>query len=464
MLKPPNPGAPYHSGMEALRRLPPLDHVLADPSLQPLIDALGRPAVADLVRAAIDERRAALLAGAAPAEDREGETARIAALARERDRPPLRRVINATGVVVHTNLGRSPLPAEAVDALLATTRGYADVELDLTSGQRGSRQTHVASLIADLVGAERGLAVNNAAGALVLVLAALARGREVVVSRGQLIEIGDGFRLPEIMEQAGARLVEVGSTNRTRPEDYARAIGPETALLLRAHPSNFRVVGFVEEVSTADLAAVGRAHGIPVVDDIGSGLLAPDPDLPGEPDAAGSIAAGADVVLFSGDKLLGGPQAGLIAGRDDLLERIARHPLARALRIDRLSLAALQATLQLHRDPARMRDRIPSRRMIAMPETEIRARAQRLAEATGGTVVDTIGRVGGGALPTIDLASAACALDDPDGTLHAALRTGEPAILGRLEDGALLLDCRTLLDDDELLAVIDRVRAVRAAG
>lgn len=464
MLKPRHPGDPYHSGMEALRRLPPLDWVLSDPSLQPLIDAIGRSAAADLVRAAVDERRAALLAGAAPADDREGEAALIAALALNLDRPPLRRVINATGVVVHTNLGRSPLPTEAVDALLATSRSYADVELDLATGQRGSRQTHVAPLLADLVGAERGLAVNNAAGALVLVLAALARGREVVVSRGQLIEIGDGFRLPEIMEQAGARLVEVGSTNRTRPEDYVRAIGPDTALLLRAHPSNFRVVGFVEEVTTADLAEIGRTHGIPVVDDIGSGLLMPDPDLPGEPDAAGSIAAGADVVLFSGDKLLGGPQAGLIAGRDDLLERIARHPLARALRIDRLSLAALQATLGLHRDPARMRERVPTRRMIAMPYAEVRARAERLAEATGGTVVDTVGRVGGGALPTIDLPSAACALDDPDGALHAALRTGEPAILGRLEDGALLLDCRTLLGDEDLHAITERVRAARGTG
>jgi L-seryl-tRNA(Ser) seleniumtransferase len=450
--------------MEALRRLPPLDLVLGDPSLQPMIAAIGRSATADLVRLAIDRRREDLQAGAVPAEDRDAEAALIAELTIRLDRPPLRPVINATGVVIHTNLGRSPLPAEAVDALSATAGGYADVELDLTENRRGSRQSHVAPLIADLVGADRGLAVNNAAGALVLVLAALARGREVVVSRGQLIEIGDGFRLPEIMEQAGARLVEVGSTNRTRPEDYERAIGPDTALLLRAHPSNFRVVGFVEEVDVSRLAEIGRAHGVPVVDDIGSGLLAPDPDLPGEPDASGSIAAGADVVLFSGDKLLGGPQAGLIAGRDDLLERIARHPLARALRIDRLSLATLEATLRLHRDPVRMRQAVPSRRMIAMPVAEVRDRAERLAARVGGTVVDTAGRVGGGALPAIDLPSAACALPDPDGALHRALRMGEPAILGRLEDGALLLDCRTLLDERELDAVAERVRAVADGG
>ena len=439
--------------MEALRQLPSVEHVLSDPACADLD--------ADLVRRAIEVRRAALRDGAEPAADRTAETALIIDLARGLDTAPLRRVINATGVVVHTNLGRAPLAPEAAAAVAATAAGYADLELDLGTGQRGSRQTHLGPLIARLTGAEAGLAVNNAAGALVLGLAALARGREVIVSRGQMIEIGDGFRLPTIMEQAGARLVEVGATNRTRLDDYAGAIGPDTALILRAHPSNFRVVGFTEEVGTADLAALGREHGVPVLDDIGSGLIAPDPDLPGEPDARGAIAAGADVVLFSGDKLLGGPQAGIIAGRADLVHAIGRHPLARALRIDRLGVAALQATLRLHLDPERARAAVPVRRMIATPLADVRARAERLAGLVGGETVETAARIGGGALPTVDLPSAACALPDPDGSLHAALRTGEPAVLGRLEDGLLLLDCRTLLDDAELDTVVARVRAAR---
>lgn len=447
--------------MQALRQLPSVEHVLSDPALAALRAELGQAGAAELVRRALDERRAALLAGAEPAGDRAAETALLAAAAQALDAQPLRTVINATGVIVHTNLGRSPLAPEAVAAVAASAGAYADLELDLATGQRGSRQTHVGSLIAGCTGAEAGMAVNNAAGALVLVLAALARGREVIVSRGQMIEIGDGFRLPTIMEQAGARLVEVGATNRTRLDDYAEAITPATALILRAHPSNFRVVGFTEEVATADLARLGREHGIPVVDDIGSGLLEPDPDLPGEPDARGAIAAGADLILFSGDKLLGGPQAGLIAGRADLVHTVGRHPLARALRIDRLSLAALQATLRLHADPARARAAVPVRRLIAMPLADVRRRAEALAAATGGEVVESAARIGGGALPTIDLPSAACALPDQDGTLHEALRTGAPAVLGRLEDGRLLLDCRTLLDDAEIALIAERVAACR---
>mgnify|MGYP006268925475 CR=1 FL=1 len=447
--------------MEALRQLPSVEHVLSDPAAASLVAELGQAGAAELVRRALDARRAALRDGAEPAADRTAETAIVVATARTLDAQPLRTVINATGVIVHTNLGRSPLPPAAVAAVADSAGGYADLELDLATGQRGSRQTHIGPLIARLTGAEAGIAVNNAAGALVLTLAALARGREVIVSRGQMIEIGDGFRLPTIMEQAGARLVEVGATNRTRLADYRDAITPDTALILRAHPSNFRVVGFTEEVGTADLARLGREHGIPVVDDIGSGLLAPDPDLPGEPDARGAIAAGADVVLFSGDKLLGGPQAGVIAGRADLVHAIGRHPLARALRIDRLSLAALQATLRLHGDPERARAAVPVRRLISMPIADVRRRAEQLAEATGGEVVETAARIGGGALPTIDLPSAACALPDRDGALHEALRTGAPAILGRLEDGLLLLDCRTLLADDDVGVIAERVDACR---
>jgi L-seryl-tRNA(Ser) seleniumtransferase len=447
--------------MEALRQLPAVDRVLAEPVLDALASELGHAGAADLARAALDARRAELMAGAEPAGDRDAEAALIAGRVLALDGARLRPVVNATGVVVHTNLGRAPLPAEAVRAVAATAGAYADLELDLATGQRGSRQAHVGPLAARLVGAEAAIAVNNCAGALVLVLAAVARDREVVVSRGQLIEIGDGFRLPEIMAQAGARLVEVGATNRTRLDDYAAAIGPETALILRAHPSNFRVVGFTEEVAVADLARLGDERGVPVVDDIGSGLIRPDPDLPGEPDASGAIAAGAGLVLFSADKLLGGPQAGLIAGRADLVEAAARHPLARALRIDRLGVAALEAVLRLHADPERARAAVPVRRMIALPAEQVRARAERLAALTGGDVAETAARIGGGALPAVDLPSWACALPDPAGDLHAALRTGEPAVLGRLEDGRLLLDCRTLLDDAEVDVVAARVAACR---
>jgi L-seryl-tRNA(Ser) seleniumtransferase len=447
--------------MEALRKLPSVEHVLSDDALAALVAELGQAGAAELVRQALDARRAALLDGAEPAHDRAAETAIIAATARALDAQPLRTVINATGVIVHTNLGRSPLAPEAVAAVTASAGAYADLELDLATGQRGSRQTHVGPLIARLTGAESGMAVNNAAGALVLTLAALAHGREVIVSRGQMIEIGDGFRLPTIMEQAGARLVEVGATNRTRLDDYAAAITPATALILRAHPSNFRVIGFTEEVATADLARLGRERGVVTVDDIGSGLLLPDPDLPGEPTARGAIDDGADVVLFSGDKLLGGPQAGVIAGRADLVQTIGRHPLARALRIDRLSLAALQATLRLHGDPERARTAVPVRRLISTPLAEVQRRAEALAAATGGEVVESAARIGGGALPTVDLPSMACALPDQDGSLHAALRTGEPAILGRIEDGLLLLDCRTLLDDADVAVIAARVNACR---
>ncbi len=447
--------------MEALRQLPAVDRVLNEPALAGLVAELGHAGAADLARRALDARRAELAAGAEAAGGRDAEAALVARRALALDGTRLRRVLNATGVVVHTNLGRAPLPAEAVRAVAGTAGAYADLELDLATGQRGSRQAHVGPLAARLVGAEAAIAVNNCAGALVLVLAALAREREVVVSRGQLIEIGDGFRLPEIMAQAGARLVEVGATNRTRLDDYAAAIGPETALILRAHPSNFRVVGFTEEVAVADLARLGAERGVPVVDDIGSGLVRPDPDLPGEPDAAGSVAAGAGLVLFSADKLLGGPQAGVIAGRADLVEAAARHPLARALRIDRLGVAALEAVLRLHLDPERARAAVPVRRMIAMPADEVRARAERLAALTGGDVAETAARIGGGALPAVDLPSWACALPDPAGELHAALRTGEPAVLGRLEDGRLLLDCRTLLDDADVEVIAARVTACR---
>jgi L-seryl-tRNA(Ser) seleniumtransferase len=284
---------------------------------------------------------------------------------------------------------------------------------------------------------------------VLLALAALAEGQEVVVSRGELLEIGDGFRIPDVLARSGARLVEVGTTNRTRAADYEAAIGAETAILLRVHQSNFRVVGFTELPRVEELAAIARRHGLPLVDDLGSGALG---HIPGEPSARESLAAGADLVCFSGDKLLGGPQAGIVAGRADLVERLRRHPLQRALRVDKLSLAALEGTLRLHLDaPAR----IPVLRMLREDANAVRGRAERLAEMTGGTVEETVARVGGGALPLAELPSFACALDE---SLAAPLRTGEPPVIGIVRDERLLLDCRTLADDelDEVAAAVRR--------
>ena len=295
--------------------------------------------------------------------------------------PSLRRVLNATGVLVHTNLGRAPLPEAGIARAVEVGRGYSNLEYDVAAGARGSRQDHLASLLQRLTGAEAALVVNNNAAAVLLALAALAEGREVLVSRGELIEIGDGFRIPDVLARSGARLVEVGTTNRTRATDYERAIGPETAVLLRVHQSNFRVVGFTELPDLSDVAQVAKRAALPLVDDLGSGALVP---LGDEPTARGSLAAGADLVCFSGDKLLGGPQAGIVVGRADLVERLRRHPLQRALRADKLTLAALEGTLALYLDPELARREIPVLRMLDESVDDVRARAGRLAEQGRG--------------------------------------------------------------------------------
>jgi L-seryl-tRNA(Ser) seleniumtransferase len=364
-------------------------------------------------------------------------------------------VINATGVIVHTNLGRAPLAGDALERVAAVAAGYSNLEYDVGEGARGSRQDHVAPILRRLTGAEAALVVNNNAGALLLALAALAEGSEVLVSRGELIEIGDGFRIPDVLARSGARLREVGTTNRTRAADYERAVGPETALLLRVHQSNFRVVGFTEQPRLEELVRIGRAHAIPVVDDLGSGVLV---ELEGEPSARDALSAGADLVCFSGDKLLGGPQAGIVVGRADLLDKLRRHPLQRALRADKLTLAALEATLALYLDPKRAAREIPVLRMLGEPLEAVRTRADRLAELVGGEVEQTVGRVGGGALPLAELPSFACAVEEE---LAAPLRDGEPPVIGILRDGRLLLDCRTLSDEevDEVAARIATVRS-----
>ncbi len=433
---------PSREARERLRELPSVDRLAVS-----------------VARAELEERRRELLARDGDA--RAPQETELVRGARGRLRPALRRVLNATGVVVHTNLGRAPLARAAREALQAAAEGYSDLELDLASGERGSRRTHVESLLREITGAQAALVVNNCAGAVLLAAAALAGdGRELVVSRGQLIEIGGAFRIPEVVAQAGARLVEVGTTNRTRRSDYERAIGPSTGAILRAHPSNFRTLGFVEQVEIEQLCTLG----VPVIDDVGSGMLAEDIELLAEePPVRRSLRAGAALVCFSGDKLLGGPQAGIMLGTSEAVDAAARHPLARALRIDKLSLAALAATLALYRDPELARREIPVLAMLTADEDDgLARRARRLAGAVGGELVQGVGRVGGGALPLLDLHGPAVAIDPGPGgaeALAARLRAGDPAVVGRIQDGRVLLDPRTLTDGE----ADEAAAAVRAA-
>jgi L-seryl-tRNA(Ser) seleniumtransferase len=435
------------SDTPALRRLPSVDRLIADPRLQGESHDLAVAAARVVLERAREQIRDGGEAG-----DLVGAV--VAELAASR-RPSLRRVLNATGVLVHTNLGRAPLAPAALERVVEVGAGYSNLEYDLERAERGSRQDHLGPLLERLTGAEAALVVNNNAAAVLLALAALAEGREVVVSRGELVEIGDGFRIPEVLARSGARLVEVGTTNRTRAADYERAIGPDTALLLRVHQSNFRVVGFSEQPRLAELADVAARHGLPLVDDLGSGALAPVAD---EPTPAESLRAGADLVCFSGDKLLGGPQAGIVVGRAELVERLRKHPLQRALRADKLTLAALEGTLVLALDPA-TREQIPVLRMLHEPVERVRARAQRLAELVGGEVEETVARVGGGALPLTELASAACAVEE---ALAERLRLGEPPVIAIVRDGRTLLDCRTLTDAeaDEVAEAVAAARPV----
>ena len=423
-----------------LRGLPSVDTLLGEELGADLVERHGRPATVEAIRAA--------LAGARGRGVADGPDELLAEAARLLGRPPsLRPALNATGVIVHTNLGRAPLAAAAIERATAVAAGYSNLEYDLEAGTRGSRHSHLGAILAELTGAEDGMAVNNNAAAVMLTLAALAGGREVPISRGELIEIGDGFRIPEVLAQSGARLVEVGSTNRTRIGDYARALGPDTGAVLRVHQSNFRMVGFTEAPALHELCTLAAEHGVPVIDDLGSGQLIDLPDLADEPTARSSVEAGATVVCFSGDKLLGGPQAGVIVGATEAVARIRRHPLARAVRIDKLSLAALEATLELYRDPARALREVPVLRAVAEPAAAVRERAERLAARLGGDVAATTARVGGGAVPLLEIESFACALDGGD-QLAAALRSADPPVVARVQEGRVLLDCRTLTDEE----------------
>jgi L-seryl-tRNA(Ser) seleniumtransferase len=430
---------------ERLRALPAVDRLAA----QLIRDAGdGQITLADAgaaARAVLDARREELLDG------RAGDADLVARARRHLSVGP-RRVLNGTGVILHTNLGRAPLAEVAAAAVADAARGYLDLEFDLVTGRRGSRDAHVAALLRELTGAQDALVVNNGAAATLLAAAALAGpGRAIVVSRGQLVEIGGGFRIPDVVAQAGARLCEVGTTNRTRIEDYRAALADGADVILRVHPSNFRAVGFVEEVGIEMLCTLG----VPTIDDLGSGVL--HADLLGlmadEPPVRASVAAGAALVCFSADKLMGGPQAGILVGSREAISACRRHPLARALRVGRLPLAALAATLALYRDPPRAVREIPVLAMLAADPATLAQRAQRLAQATGGEIVDAVARVGGGALPLLELRGPAVAITagaDGADALAGRRRPPAPPLIVRIAGGRVVVDPRTLHGDAEL--------------
>jgi L-seryl-tRNA(Ser) seleniumtransferase len=450
---------------QGLLRLIPQVNELVEATGAPEADGLPRQVLTDAARNVVDGARRAILGGgeAPSAGDLSLESLgrRVAEEASRMMSPSLRKVINATGVILHTNLGRSPLSEAGLEAVRATCEGYCNLEYRLQEGRRGSRQEHLDELLCRLTGAGAAMVVNNNAAAVLLVLAALARGREVVVSRGELVEIGDSFRLPDIMHQSGARLVEVGTTNRTRASDYMNAIGPDTALIMKIHQSNFRIVGYTEDVPLAELALLGKQHFVPVVEDMGSGCLLDleRVGLNGEHTAAASISAGADLVTFSGDKLLGGPQAGIIVGSSEYVESLRMHPLARALRIDKMAIAALEATLLAYLDPENAWKELPALRMMAEPAEVVRARARRLKRAvdaagveglTTGVVAD-VSRVGGGSLPTAEIPTFCVRLSHARfsaDALEEHLRNSETPVLARVKEDALLLDVRTLSDGE----------------
>jgi L-seryl-tRNA(Ser) seleniumtransferase len=445
------------------RAIPSVDRMTRRPGVQALIARYGHGAVVEAVRSAAGELRERLRGGR-DASDQEALAAsieqRAGMLLGSSFRPSLRRVINATGVIVHTNLGRAPLGDAAVSRIRELASGYTNLEYDVDAGRRGARDAHAEALLCRLTGAEAAVVVNNCAAATMLALAALARGREVVISRAELVEIGGGFRVPDVMTQSGARLREVGTTNRTRAADYALAISEQTGAILRVHPSNFRIEGFVERTPLAELVALGRRFSIPVVEDLGSGFtpLGPTaiPPLAQEPTVQQSVAAGVDVVCFSGDKLLGGPQAGVIVGRAPLLSNIRRHPLLRALRVDKLTYAALEATLGEHL-AGRADDALPVLRMAKLSADAIGARAERVAgrlrqAGWRAETVDGVSTIGGGSAPGSGLATRLLALER-DGvtpiTLDARLRALDTPIIGRIENDRLVLDLRTVREEED---------------
>ena len=449
-----------------LRNIPSVNELLESPQLTALVDRVSHNVVVTSVRNALENLREEVQSTTAdlniptPSELAQ----RIADWIVKSDEPPLRPVINATGILLHTGLGRAPLAKEAIEAV-TDMAGYSSVEVDLPSGERSQRVVAVAKLLTELTGAEASAVVNNNAAATVLTLAALASGREVIVSRGELIEIGGSFRLPDVMSTSGARLREVGTTNKTRVGDYQDAICDETAAMMRVHTSNFRVVGFTEAASLEELVALGRKRNVPVIDDIGSGALVDFSKygVVGEPVAAESVKTGADIVLFSGDKLVGGPQCGIIVGKKTLVKKIAQHPLMRALRVDKLTLAALAATLRLYRSPEAAEESLPLLARLSAPLENLRNRAERLAPQLGATnvianaeVVKDKTYLGGGSVPTQDIPTYCVSLTPEKlsvDELSTALRTGAPAVFGRVQQDRLILDLRSVMPDQDAMIV-----------
>jgi len=443
-----------------LASLPSVDRLLRSDAVSPLLAAHGRSTVTQTIREVLAELRAA-----GQANPEAAIVDRVAARLAAQARPTLRPVFNLTGTVLHTNLGRAVLPDAAIEAIVAAAREPANLEFDLSTGRRGERDAHVERLLCTITGAEAATVVNNNAAAVLLVLNTLARGKEVPTSRGELIEIGGSFRLPDIMARSGCRLREVGTTNRTHLADYADAIGPKTGAVLKAHASNYSIEGFTAAVPEPELAELCRSRGVPFVVDLGSGALVDlrRYGLPQEPTVGETLAHGADIVTFSGDKLLGGPQAGLVVGRADLLAKIRRNPLKRALRVDKLTLAALAALLRLYRDPDRLAERVPTIRILAKPAQAIRAQAERLQPLVQRrlkeivAVIDCASQVGSGAAPTQRLASAGLAIRPGSARLAAAFRALPTPVIGRVQDGAFILDLRCLENEAEFVAQLERL-------
>jgi L-seryl-tRNA(Ser) seleniumtransferase len=452
-----------------LRTLPAIDRLLCTPLLAELEQTQPHILIREAAQKTVDDLRQQLLDEQAVLPDLDlGAVASLVAIrVAELAKPSLRKVINVTGTLLHTNLGRAPLCSDALQAITDISQGYSNLEYDLDEGQRGKRFTHVEGLICKLTGGEAATVVNNNAGAVMLALAALAGGSSAVVSRGELIEIGGSFRIPDIMAASGVGLIEVGTTNKTHLKDYAEALGSETALILKVHTSNYRILGFTEAVSGEDLAVLAHQHDIPVLEDLGSGLLMDltPYGLPREPTVREVLKTGIDLVTFSGDKLLGGPQAGIIVGNRDVIDKVRKHPIARALRIDKLTLAALEATLRLYLDPQKALEQVPTLKMLSLPVAELQQRCEtllpRLMEVTGEaadcTIIEAAATVGGGALPLTELPGQVIALKPKEMSLNVLttrLRCCEPAVVGRIKDNQFLIDTRTLNNDDKELLLL----------
>jgi len=465
---------PPTSGVDRRRGLPSVDQALQQPELRALVGAHGRRAVLRALRSALDELRGRAAASPDGLEEAvRGIAGEVAARVEAAGRPSLRRVLNATGVVVHTNLGRAPLSPEAAARVAEVASSYSNLEYDLGRGERGDREAHAETRLRALLSVEATIVVNNCAAAVLLAVNTLAEGREVLVSRGELVEIGGSFRIPDVLRKGGARLREVGTTNRTRLADFEAALSPEAGMILKVHPSNFRIVGFTERPEVQELAELARAAGIPLVEDQGSGLLEPLPGmLASEATVFQALQGGADVVTFSGDKLLGGPQAGLVAGRRAFVEPMRRNPLYRALRVDKMTLAALDATLLEH-ESGRARERVPVLRMVHAPLSELRGRAEAFARALAAAAPalrpvlgDGDSAVGGGAAPTVGVPAVIVALDPgPGGADRFAreLRRGSPPVVVRVAEGRILVDLRAVSPDEEaaLLAALAQVARAR---